>query len=279
MRFDLEWFGEGAEKYFRRIRPGIDEMPWGSLDPTAIPPRLVERARVSWTEAAYNEYCTAAAFAQLVSAMLAARAPVDLIAMASDFIADEMLHVELTGRLAMQLGGGAPYDVDFAGLEMAPSRPGLSPRELCNELVVRLCCVGEAFSVRMLGGSLRSAAHPLTRAVLDRIVHDEAPHGQLGWMYLEWADDELTDAERARLAVVATSALETFAPIYQRLRSKVIDGVTSEGFRIDDVRALGWMESTEYGALARDAVRANVVRPLARHGIALVEDDVARIIA
>jgi len=39
------------------------------------------------------------------------------------------------------------------------------------------------------------------------------------------------------------------------------------------------MESTEYGVLARDAVRANVVRPLARHGIVLDEADVRRIIA
>ncbi len=253
-------------------------MPWGSLDASKMPPKLVERARISWTEAAYNEYCTAAAFAQLVSAMLASRAPVDLIAMASDFIADEMLHVELTSRIAMQLGGGAPYDVDFARLAMTPSRADLSPLALTSEIVVRLCCVGEAFSVRMLGGSLRSATHPLTRAVLDRIVHDEAPHGQLGWMYLEAVDDDLGDAERARLASVATSALATFAPIYQRLRSKVENGITSEGFRIDDVRALGWMESTEYGALAREAVKANVVRPLARHGIVLDDEEVARLV-
>jgi hypothetical protein len=278
VKFDLEWFGEGAEKYFRGIRPGIEEMPWSSLDASAMPRKLVERARISWTEAAYNEYCTAAAFAQLVSAMLAARAPVDLVAMAGDFIADEMLHVELTSRLAMQLGGGAPYDIDFAKLDIAPSRANLSPREKCNEVVVRLCCVGEAFSVKMLGGSLRSASHPLTRAILDRIVRDEAPHGLLGWMYLEWADEEMAAAERARLGEVAVSALEQFAPLYQRLRSKVTDGVTSEGFRIDDVRALGWMESTEYAALARDAVVMNVVRPLARHGIVVPEADVARLV-
>jgi hypothetical protein len=131
----------------------------------------------------------------------------------------------------------------------------------------------------MLGGSLRSASHPLTRAVLDRIVRDEAPHGQLGWMYLEWADDEMTDAERARLGRAAVLALEQFAPLYQRLRSKALGGVTSEGFRLDDVRALGWMESTEYGALARDAVAMNVVRPLARHGIIVPESDVERLIA
>ena len=106
--FDLEWFGGPAEKHFRKIRPGVESMPWGSLEPARYPAELVERARVSWTEAAFNEYCTAVAFADLLRALLVVRAPVDLIGMASDFAADEILHVELTSRIAMELGGGAP---------------------------------------------------------------------------------------------------------------------------------------------------------------------------
>ncbi|GAC1580548.1 MAG: hypothetical protein NVS3B20_26510 [Polyangiales bacterium] len=277
-RFDLEWRGGAAEKYFRRIRPGVEEMPWGTLDVSHMPLQLVERARVSWTEAAYNEYCTAAAFAQLVSALLAARAPVDLVAMASDFLADELLHVELASRLAMELGGGAPYDVDFARLVPPPSRPNLSPLALATELVVRFCCVGEAFSVHMLAGSLRSATHPLPRAVLRRIVHDEAPHGQFGWQYLDWAADQLDDAERARLSQVAVAELQIFGNIYRRLQSRVTNGITSEGFRIEDVRILGWMESSEYAMLARDAVVTSVVRPLDRYGIVLPAEEVRRLI-
>lgn len=266
--FELSWLGGATARHFRKVRPGVEDMPWGTLRPSDFPPALVDRARISWTEAAYNEYCTAAAFADLLKALLEARAPVDLIGMASDFVADEIHHVELTARLAMELGGGAPYRVDFEHLSQLPS-PALGARQRANELVVRICSVGEAFSVPMLAGCLKSATHPLVRQVLERIVQDEAPHGRFGVHYLEWAADDLDDAERARLAQVALDTLRAFAPLWQRLRSKVVDGVTTEGFLLSHVHQLGWMESSAYAERAKRAVRDEVVTPLSRFGIEL----------
>jgi hypothetical protein len=274
--FDLEWLGGPAEKYLRRLRPGVDELPWGTLRAADYPPDLVDRARVSWTEAAYNEYCSAAAFAELVRLMLEAKAPVDLVGMASDFIADEVLHVELTSRLAMELGGGAPYRIDFGAL-VAPLG-GVGPLERANEAMVRLCCVGEAYSVPMLAGCRRSATHPLTRAVLERIVADEAPHGRLGWLYLDWIADELRDEERKRLAAVALDTLRVLSPLWRKLTSRVTEGVTSEGYLLAHVRELGWMESSEYGRAARDAVRRDVAEPLARYGIELPEQELGALV-
>lgn len=264
--FDLEWLGGVTERHFRKVRPGVDEMPWGTLDPKKYPATLVDRARISWTEAAYNEYCTAAAFAALLEALLQAKAPIDLVGMASDFVADEVLHVELTSRIAMELGGGAPYVIDFEHLRRVP-KPGLSARQRANELVVHVCCVGEAFSLPMLASAYSSATHPLTRAVLQRIVADEAPHGRLGWAYLEWAEEDLDAAERARLADVAVETIEQLAPLWQRLQSRVVDGVTTEGYLLEHVRELGWTESSQYAVRARKAVAEEVVAPLARFGI------------
>jgi hypothetical protein len=267
-RFDLEWLGGAAERHFRKVRPGVDELPWGTLDPARYPAELVDRARESWTEAAYNEYCTAAAFGELLSALLSAKAPVDLVGMASDFVADEVLHVELTSRLAMELGGGAPYEIDFENLCRRPSLD-LSPLQRASELVVHVCCVGEAFSLPMLASAYGSATHPLTRAVLERIVADEAPHGRLGWLYLEWAADRFDPAERRRLGEVALETLADLAPLWQRLTSRAVDGLTSEGYRLEHVRELGWTESSRYKERARAAVEEEVVRPLARFGIEL----------
>ena len=269
--FDLEWLGGPAEKYFRRLRPGVEDLPWGTLRPADYPPRLVDRARVSWTEAAYNEYSTAAAFSELLRLLLEARAPVDLIGMASDFVADEVLHIELTSRLAMELGGGAPYRIDFEAL--VPPLRGETPLERANEAVVRLCCVGEAYSVPMLAGCRRSAAHPLTRAVLERIVVDEAPHGRFGWLYLDWIADELSHGERKRLAAVAMETLRVLSPLWRKLSSRVSEGVTTEGYLLSHVRELGWMESSEYARVAREAVRVEVAEPLARYGIELSEQE------
>lgn len=272
--FDLEWLGGVTERHFRKVRPGVDEMPWGTLDPKRYPTSLVDRARISWTEAAYNEYCTAAAFAAVLEALLQAKAPIDLVGMASDFVADEVLHVELTSRIAMELGGGAPYVIDFEHLRRRPAAD-LSARQRANELVVHVCCVGEAFSLPMLASAYSSATHPLTRAVLQRIVADEAPHGRLGWAYLEWAEDDLDAAERARLADVALETISDLAPLWQRLQSRVVDGITTEGYLLEHVRELGWTESSAYAVRARKAIAEEVAAPLARFGIELSADRLA----
>jgi len=247
--FDLEWLGGVAEHHFRKVRPGVDEMPWGTLDRSRYPAELVDRARVSWTEAAYNEYCTAAAFSELLLAMLAARAPIDLIGMASDFVADEVLHIELTSRIAMELGGGAPYRVDFANLHR-------KPRE-------------DLPAIKRAASAFGSATHPLTKAVLERIVKDEAPHGRLGFLYLDWAESvgALDEEERARLGVVAIETIETLSPLWQRLQSRVEDGVTSEGYELTHIRELGWTESSLYKERAKRAIERDVLAPLARYGI------------
>ncbi len=276
--FDLEWMGGVAERHFRNVRPGVDELPWGTLDVSRYPVELVDRARISWTEAAFNEYCTAVAFAEMLGALLAAKAPIDLIGMASDFMADEILHVELTSRIAMDLGGGAPYQIDFDDLAVRPSQE-LSPLQRANELVVHVCCVGEAFSLPMLASAYQSALHPLTKQVLQRIVHDEAPHGRFGFLYLDWASEQLDDAERARLATIAANTIELFAPLWQRLTSRVHDGVTTEGYLLDHVRELGWTESSLYATRARAAIEDEVIAPLAKYGIAVPRDRLAKLLA
>jgi len=256
--FELELLGGAAERSYRKLRPGVAEMPWDSLDPRDYPPLLVDRARVSWTQGAYSEYCTAAAFAELLRALLEARAPLDLIGMAGDFLADEMVHTELNARMAMQLGGAAPYRIDFSTLT-PPVTAGLSARMRAAELAVRYCCVGEAFSVPLLAATLRSVTHPLTRAVLERIVKDEAPHALLGWLFIEWADRWLDEAQRAHLSAVASEAVGRYAAELSEPEPHAFDP--------SDMSALGWMNPVHYAAVARDTVQRCVVSPLSRYGI------------
>jgi hypothetical protein len=163
--------------------------------------------------------------------------------------------------------------VDFTRL--TPPTSAREPRMRAAELAVRYCCVGEAFSVPMLAGTMRAATHPLTRAVLERIVQDEAPHAQLGWLFLEWADGWLDDEQRSALAGVALDALMSYLPAYRDLRSKRDGEYTSEGYRLSDVHALGWMDSEAYAALARESVLHDVVAPLGRRGIAVDERGIA----
>lgn len=274
--FELLWLGGASERHFRRARPGIDDLPWGTLRPDDYPPLLVDRARISWTDTAYSEYCTTIAFSELLKALLLARAPLDLSGMASDFLADEIVHAELASRVAMELGGGAP--LRGRAEDVLQHTQGLDPLQSATEWVLKVCCVGEAFGLPMLAGSMQAAAHPLTRAVLTRILQDESSHVRFGQLYLDWAADLLDEAERARLGRLAGAMLQSFSPMWQRLRSVVKDGVTSEGFLLSHVHELGWMDAESYGVQAREAVLERVVTPLARYGIVVPAEDVERVL-
>ncbi len=127
----------------------------------------------------------------------------------------------------------------------------------------------------MLAGCMKRASHPLTKAVLEQIVRDEAPHGRFGFLYLDWVADRLTDRDRTLLAASALDSIATYAPLWQRLRSKIHDGHTSEGFELAHIHELGWMESDAYARTAVQAVENDVLIPLAERGIMIDRERLA----
>lgn len=260
--FALSWMGGGAERGFRRRRAGVDELPWGTLDISDVPPVLLDRARLSWTDACFVEYVTATRLATIVQGLLAVRAPIDLAGLAGDFVADEMLHVELHARVLAELGGAVPYRADEA-LFTPPDVAGPPLFALAAE-IVRTCCVGESLSVPLLAATRNAATHPLVRAVLARVVEDEGPHAQLGWLFLEWAD--LSDAERVALADIARAELARARRQAETPRSTAVDGHTTEGFALEMVHRLGWLDSEPWVRASVAAIEQVTTR-LARHGI------------
>src|SRR5258706_9641566 len=104
--FELELFGEGVERRYRKMRPEVEAMPWGTLDLRGVPEETIVTARKAWTTAAFQEHRTGVACSMTLRALLEARAPLDLVALATRFPLDEIVHVELCARLAMELGGG-----------------------------------------------------------------------------------------------------------------------------------------------------------------------------
>lgn len=253
--FEIGWWGGAAERRFRRLRPRIDDLPWGTLDPSRYPVELLDRARVHWTQNAVSEYRAAAAFAELLRDALQAHAPLDLVGMASDFVTDELVHTELASRVAMELGGGAPIALDDATLTGVPDRGHLSARRRANAAVVRVGCVFETFSKVVLAETRAAPLHPLIHAVITLIARDEARHARFAWHYLEWAHDDLDAEERADLARVAEQAIQEL-------------GVTAPASPPDPQRIeLGLVGVGDFAERARRTVARNIVAPLARFGI------------
>ena len=259
--FELELFGEGIEKRYRRMRPEVEAMPWGTLDTSQYPDHVVVAARRAWTGAAFQEHRTGAACALTLRALIEARAPVDLIAMACRFPLDEMVHVELCARLSMELGGGSEIRYDPHNLVYEPSRE-LSPLRIATELVLHNFCVGEALSIPLLRGSAKAAQQALTRAVLSRIVRDEALHGSFGWCYLDWASEQLSAQDRAELSLLAARSVYGVLRTWDGLkRDLALNGGKPRA------HSLGWMQTRNYLTVAARSLKRNVLDPLARYGI------------
>ncbi|HEX4419243.1 MAG TPA: hypothetical protein VH165_15130 [Kofleriaceae bacterium] len=271
--FELALIGGPWGRRLAPRRAWIDDLPWNAPLPAlpalpglparpalpalpALPaPNDAIAARVVWTRTAFSEYASAAAFAEIAAALLAAGAPIDLIAAAGDFVVDEIVHTELAARLAAALGGAVALEVDLTRL-VRPVTPAAcrDPLLRAAELVVRTSCVGEAITVPMLKLAHRLAGAPLIEAALAAIVADEAGHAQLGGWFLDWAAPRLDDAARAHLGEVAGAAIREFAPL-------VGAGCAASG--------LGVIACDRYDPALAAAVTRNVVRPLAARGIAV----------
>jgi hypothetical protein len=247
--FSLAMIGGPWGRRLAHRRAWIDELPWReSL------PQDATGARVVWTRTAFSEYASAAAFAQVSAALLAAGAPIDLVAAAGDFIVDEIVHTEAAARVAAALGGAVALDVDLTRLVRPPTPAAAGdPMLWAAELVVRTCCVGESLTMPMLKIARDVAGSALIEAALGAIIGDEASHAQLGWWFLDWAEPRLDDAARAHLGEVASAALAAFAPI--------LGGGCSDS-------GLGALACDRYDAGFAAALARAVLDPLAARGIA-----------
>ena len=92
-------FGGGIERRYRRMRPEVEALPWASFDASVYDDEVRLAARAAWTRAAFQEHRTAAAVSVSLRALVEARAPLDLIGVATRFPLDEVTHVELCARM------------------------------------------------------------------------------------------------------------------------------------------------------------------------------------
>jgi len=257
--FELELMGGNTERRYRKMRPEVEAMPWGTLGLAGTSPEELAAARLAWTDAAYQEHRTAAGCAILLRALIEARAPIDLIAVASRFPLDELVHVELCARMAMECGGGTEIVFDPSQMVQDPD-PAERALMRAAECAVKFFCVGEAVSVPLLRGAWHAARHPLPKAVLGRIVKDEAAHGVFGFSFLDWALPELRERDLVVLGRAADRAIAVFYRQWDQI-AKNRKNPRHDG----DV--LGWLRTDDFLELARKSMQAHVIDRLEARGI------------
>jgi hypothetical protein len=254
--FELSTIGGPWAKRLAPRRAWIDELPWTEALPTGD---AALAARLVWTRTSFSEYASAAAFAEIAAALLRIAAPIDLVAAAGDFVIEELTHAEVAARLAIALGGAVPLEVDLDKLVRPPS-PASPSLVRAAELIVRTCCVGESLTVPMLKLSRYLAGSVLVASAIHKIVSDESGHAQLGWWFLDWADDKLRDSEREHLGRIAGDAIAAFAPLME---------IEYEG------SGLGVVACARYAPAFVEAVHGQVVAPLVERGISIPDEALA----
>jgi hypothetical protein len=161
--------------------------------------------------------------------------------------------------MAMELGGGTEIVHDPEQLVLDGDR-SVSPLTRAAELCVRFFCVGEALSIPLIRGTWHAAKHPLPRAILGRIVKDEAAHGTFGFSFLDWALPQMSEDEVAHLGRHADIAIGFIGRQWVGLRGR-------PKRQAGPGDALAWMESEAYLALAERSMREKVIEPLRARGI------------
>jgi len=230
-------------------------MPWTSIRLQDHDPGVIAAARRSWTLMVMSEYLAALACSAVSRALLEARAPLDLSAVAAGFVEEELVHVELCARMAMALGGAERVIVRPERL-LADAAPSLSPLLRALDLVVRYFCVAESLSFHVARRTVRQPAVPLVRSVLARILRDEARHASFGGWVLEWAGDQLDVAARAHLAQVASTTIASLMPTSVGLES-----------RASLLDPSAWLRSREGRAFVAETLTARIPSALRARGI------------
>lgn len=255
MLFELDALGGPISKRLARRRTGTEHFAWHQLGARAGD-GAAELARGVWTQSAFSEYASAAAFAEIAAGLLACGAPIDLSAAAGDFVVDELLHAELSARLAMALGGAVELEVDLTRLVRPPA--ATTPLLGVAERIVRTCCIGESLTVALLAAAQRAAEPAVVRDVIGRLARDEAEHAALGWVFLDWAAERLSAQDRAQLGEAAAAAIQSFSPLFA-------PACATSG-------ALGVMSCAAFDPVFRDALERHVLAPLALRGIRVPDE-------
>jgi hypothetical protein len=215
-----------------------------------------------------EEHASVAAFARLTLHLLSVGAPPELVEMAHRASLDEIRHARTCFALARRYGGAplGPGPLRLEGLfsggqaSLEATLPGMAA--LCAEEG----CVGETLGVLLAADALERTHDPFVRAVLLRMLEEEASHVELAWRVVSWCIAQGGEPVRREVAgairrgVIATRATEV----------RTYDGIDLVAWN-----AHGRVTCEQARAVAERGIR-DVVEPCARVLLARQPDSDAR---
>ncbi len=179
------------EKFYQRYVHEKDvHIPIESFDREAYSVQELRRGRSAWGLRTNDEYRSMVGFSELTHLCAEMRAPLDVVALSSRIICDEVRHVELCRQLTEALGGRPSRTPEP---QYVKTNPKASVRRRALHHAIGSCGIGETISVTMLAGTRDNATDPVAKATLTQMLRDESFHSRFGWLWmssLEFTDDD-----------------------------------------------------------------------------------------
>ena len=216
---------------------------------------MTPRVREEWRARIAAEYTSAAITSCVVSWLIEAGAPPDLIDAAHAIVADELVHSRMSHDVYVAAGGTEPPAIDRAQLV-------LHDRDLLRACV-RVFCLGETVAVPLFRHLRERCTVAPARDALDRILRDEVRHRDFGWDLLDWLVS-LDPAAPARVTAELPAMLVELEQGYGRGNPTVAG---DDGSITADDRAWGLAPPREYAEILTRTVEKDYVPRFSARGV------------
>ena len=133
---------------------------------------------------------------------------------------------------------------------------GLTPAQWASERVLRVCCVAEVLAETAAARTDAACTEPLFRALYASILRDEVRHKHISALYIDYAYETWTDAERVRLGRVLADELMKFRGLWHGGPHEPVGATVPE-------HRLGFLCRGELASVALEAALGKIVKPLA----------------
>ena len=227
-------------------------------------PKAMEIAVATWRKRMIHEYESASVFAQIVPQLMEAGATIDFKTTVLRCAMDELRHATLCSQVIEFLGDDPSTEVEI-DLEQVPAHDDCSKRvgALRNLLFASLT---ETISMGLLTEERERVEEPYIGRVLRRLAADESLHARVGWTYLAYLHEDLTDEEM--------QSLRDYMPVaLGHLEAELLHAMPlkkgSEPPRpiLEDLFALGFSESGRARKLMYTAIDEVVLSRLDAFGL------------
>lgn len=178
-------FAGGAFGELHRARLGpLPDLSALTLDD--VPAALLEKARVTWQERARSEFRSIQILTRFLTEVVGAGDPLDVYALVTELIDDEIHHTELCAAVCERLGAPA-FLPEPVTLNDSPGFLGSPMAERALATAISMLGINETISVGYIGDLAARCRNSAIKAVLDATIGDEQEHQELGWSYIRQA--------------------------------------------------------------------------------------------